>query len=245
MLAFGCAQAGLAISFAPAVNRVLRGCGGPASAVASQHQRDGPVPVAHDSRGDRGDHRLSGWAVAATGRGRRGVVARPAGMGGDSQRGDRGRAGTAVVGPEVLRRAASGSSLCPRAAGPNPCCWPGPRWRRTGFAFLAAEGFAPDGHFPWLTAVIFAAGVLLVAMRPRDRGRAEAIGCSSSVWRLPHAREADAKRVRTLRSARPALRRNSAPARSRAPVPRRRRCRRRRSPRRHGQAGRRRGRRRW
>jgi membrane protein implicated in regulation of membrane protease activity len=44
-----------------------------------------------------------------------------------------------------------------------------------GFAFLAAEGFAPDGHFPWLTVVIFAAGVLLVALRPRDRVRATAI----------------------------------------------------------------------
>jgi hypothetical protein len=44
-----------------------------------------------------------------------------------------------------------------------------------GFAFLAAEGFAPDGHFPWLTAVIFAAGLLLVAVRPRDRVRATAI----------------------------------------------------------------------
>jgi fucose 4-O-acetylase-like acetyltransferase len=38
-----------------------------------------------------------------------------------------------------------------------------------GLAFLAAEGFAPGGHFPWLTAAIFAAGVLLVALCPRDR----------------------------------------------------------------------------
>ena len=38
-----------------------------------------------------------------------------------------------------------------------------------GLAFLAAEGFAPYGHFPRLTAVIFAVGVLLVALCPRDR----------------------------------------------------------------------------
>ena len=35
-----------------------------------------------------------------------------------------------------------------------------------GLAFVAAEGFAPDGHFPWLTASIFAVGVLLVTLCP-------------------------------------------------------------------------------
>jgi multisubunit Na+/H+ antiporter MnhB subunit len=35
-----------------------------------------------------------------------------------------------------------------------------------GLAFVAAGGFAPDGHFPWLTALIFAVGVLLVTLRP-------------------------------------------------------------------------------
>jgi fucose 4-O-acetylase-like acetyltransferase len=35
-----------------------------------------------------------------------------------------------------------------------------------GLSFIAAEGFAPDGRFPWLTALIFVAGVLLVALRP-------------------------------------------------------------------------------
>jgi hypothetical protein len=34
---------------------------------------------------------------------------------------------------------------------------------------VAAEGFAPDGRFPWLVAVVFAAGVLLVAFRPTAR----------------------------------------------------------------------------
>ena len=35
-----------------------------------------------------------------------------------------------------------------------------------GLEFIAADGFAPDGHFPWLTGLVFAVGVLLVALRP-------------------------------------------------------------------------------
>jgi hypothetical protein len=35
-----------------------------------------------------------------------------------------------------------------------------------GLSCIAAGGFAPDGHFPWLTGLIFAVGVLLVALRP-------------------------------------------------------------------------------
>jgi hypothetical protein len=35
-----------------------------------------------------------------------------------------------------------------------------------GLAFFAALGFAPDGRFPWVTALVFAAGVVLVAIRP-------------------------------------------------------------------------------
>ncbi len=36
-------------------------------------------------------------------------------------------------------------------------------------SLIAAEGFAPDGRFPWLTAAIFAAGALLAAFRPEAR----------------------------------------------------------------------------
>ncbi len=35
-----------------------------------------------------------------------------------------------------------------------------------GLAFLAADGFAPDGHYPWVVALIFAAGALLVTFGP-------------------------------------------------------------------------------
>jgi hypothetical protein len=37
-----------------------------------------------------------------------------------------------------------------------------------GLAYVAAGGFAPDGKFPWVTAVIFAVGAALVALRPRQ-----------------------------------------------------------------------------
>ena len=41
-----------------------------------------------------------------------------------------------------------------------------------GLAYLAAQGFALYGHFPWLTAVIFGVGVLLVALCSPGRARA-------------------------------------------------------------------------
>ncbi len=41
-----------------------------------------------------------------------------------------------------------------------------------GLAYLAAQGFAPYGHFPWLTAVIFGVGVLLVALCSPGRAHA-------------------------------------------------------------------------
>lgn len=41
-------------------------------------------------------------------------------------------------------------------------------------SMIAAEGFAPDGHFAWLTAVVFAAGAVLAAFRPATRSAARA-----------------------------------------------------------------------
>ncbi len=40
-----------------------------------------------------------------------------------------------------------------------------------GLHLVAQAGFAPDGRFSWLTAVVFAAGVVLVALRPRQVSR--------------------------------------------------------------------------
>jgi hypothetical protein len=36
----------------------------------------------------------------------------------------------------------------------------------TGLHFFAYGGFAPDGHFPWVSAAILGCGVLLVALLP-------------------------------------------------------------------------------
>jgi surface polysaccharide O-acyltransferase-like enzyme len=38
-----------------------------------------------------------------------------------------------------------------------------------GLAFIAAERFAPDGHLPWVIALVFTVGVVLVAFRPAGR----------------------------------------------------------------------------
>jgi surface polysaccharide O-acyltransferase-like enzyme len=40
----------------------------------------------------------------------------------------------------------------------------------SGLHFFAYAGFAPDGHLPWVTAALFAAGVVLVALRPTKPG---------------------------------------------------------------------------
>jgi len=61
-----------------------------------------------------------------------------------------------------------GTSLTDRWA--EPIILAGAAMAAYGLAFVAAEGFAPDGHFPWLTGLIFAAGVLLVALRPAKVG---------------------------------------------------------------------------
>jgi len=45
-----------------------------------------------------------------------------------------------------------------------------------GLGFFAAEGFAPAGHFPWPTTLIFAVGALLVALRPAKAGKHPATG---------------------------------------------------------------------
>jgi fucose 4-O-acetylase-like acetyltransferase len=45
-----------------------------------------------------------------------------------------------------------------------------------GLAYIAAAGFAPDEHFPWRTGLIFAVGVLLVALRPAKVGAQPVVG---------------------------------------------------------------------
>jgi ABC-type multidrug transport system permease subunit len=57
-----------------------------------------------------------------------------------------------------------------------------------GLAFFAAEGFAPYGRFPRLTAAIFVVGVLLVALSPA--GSHQRLG-------TPHAAVASRRRSQT------------------------------------------------
>jgi len=51
----------------------------------------------------------------------------------------------------------------------EPIMFAGASMAAYGLAFFAAEGFAPYGHFPRVTAAIFVVGVLLVALCPQDR----------------------------------------------------------------------------
>ena len=45
-----------------------------------------------------------------------------------------------------------------------------------GITFVSAGGFAPDGHFPWHSMIIFAVGAVLVSLTPRLRSVAEQPG---------------------------------------------------------------------
>jgi surface polysaccharide O-acyltransferase-like enzyme len=166
MLAFGCTQAALAITLAPAVNRTLRA--GflrrllttansnvmalylwhmiPVVIVAIVGYPAGLLPQPVEGTADWWLARLE-WVVILTlvtavemvllYWGRR-FFAAPLGM--------------------------LGTPLTDRWA--EPIMLAGAAMAAYGLAFVSAEGFAPDGHFPWLTGLIFAVGVLLVALRP-------------------------------------------------------------------------------
>jgi surface polysaccharide O-acyltransferase-like enzyme len=170
MLAFGCAQAGLVITLAPALNRALRA--GfvqrllttansnvmalylwhmiPVVIVAIVGYPAGLLPQPVEGTAEWWFARLE-WVVILTlvtavemvllYWGRK-VFAAPLGM--------------------------LGTPLTDRWA--EPAMLAGAAMAAYGLAFLAAEGFAPDAHFPWLTGLIFAVGVLLVALRPAKVG---------------------------------------------------------------------------
>jgi fucose 4-O-acetylase-like acetyltransferase len=175
MLAFGCAQAGLAIALAPAVGGMLRGA-------ASQRVL---------SRANTNVMALYLWhmipvVIVA-------ITAYPAGLLSQPDEGDAswwlarlewvailsvvtgaelallwwGRSFFAAPLPEVA---------VPKGGWAEPVLLAGALMASYGFAVLAAEGFAPDGHYRWLTAVVFAVGVLLAAMRSTGRDRSVAIG---------------------------------------------------------------------
>jgi surface polysaccharide O-acyltransferase-like enzyme len=174
MLAFGGAQAGLAIAFAPALSSVLRG--GAVQRVLSRANTNVMALYLW--------HMIPVVIVA--------VTAYPAGL---LPQPDEGGAQwwlarlqwvailsvvTAVElallwwGRRFFAAPLPGVSV-PRGRWAEPVMLVGTLMASYGFAFLAAEGFAPDGHFPWLTAAIFAVGVLLVALRSKSRVHVEAV----------------------------------------------------------------------
>jgi surface polysaccharide O-acyltransferase-like enzyme len=170
MLAFGCAQAGLVITLAPALNRALRA--GfvqrllttansnvmalylwhmiPVVIVAIVGYPAGLLPQPVEGTAEWWFARLEWVVILALVTvvemvllywGRK-LFAAPLGM--------------------------LGTPLTDRWA--EPIMLAGAAMAAYGLAFLAAEGFAPDAHFPWLTGLIFAIGVLLVALRPAKVG---------------------------------------------------------------------------
>jgi hypothetical protein len=165
MLAFGCAQAGLAISFAPALNRALRG----------------DVVQRVLSRANTNVLALYLWhmipvVIVAT-------IGYPAGL---LPQPDEGHAVWWLARLEwlVILGLVTAVELALLNWGRRLFAAPlpalnvvGSRWAEPimlagastaayGLAFFAAEGFAPYGHFPRLTAAIFLVGVLMVALCP-------------------------------------------------------------------------------
>jgi hypothetical protein len=174
MLAFGCAQAGLAIAFAPAVNSMLRG--GTFQRVLSRANNNVMALYLW--------HMIPVVIVA--------VTAYPAGLLPQPDEGDaqwwlarlEWVAILSVVTAAELALLWWGRSFfaaplpdltVPTGGWAEPVRLSGTLMASYGLAFLAAKGFAPDGHFPWLTALIFTVGVLLVAMRSQGRVRVESI----------------------------------------------------------------------
>ena len=56
-----------------------------------------------------------------------------------------------------------------------------------GLAYVAAEGFAPDGHYPWIAALVFAVGAALVALRPAQVAGGQLIPHLRPDEAIPHA----------------------------------------------------------
>lgn len=168
MLAFGCAEAGLAIAFAPAVNRTLR---------AAWVRR--ALSVANTNVMALYLWHMIPVVIVA-------VVAYPAGLLPQPAEGSAAwwlarlewvAVVSVVAGVEMVvlgwQRRIFGAPL-PTVAIRLPRRW-GEAVTLVGAALavyslenLAADGFVPNGRFPSMTAVVFAAGLILVMFRPAD-----------------------------------------------------------------------------
>lgn len=167
MLAFACAQAGIVMTVAPALNRLLRG--GVTRRVLS---------VANDNIMALYLWHMIPVVILA-------IVAYPAGLLPQPPEGTAQwwlarlewvviLALLAAVEMALLwgaRRVFAaplptlGIPLADRLA--EPLMLAGNVMAAYGLEFLAADGFAPDGQFPRVTLLVFAVGVVLVALRPR------------------------------------------------------------------------------
>jgi len=166
MLAYGCAQAGLAMAAAPALNRALRH-----DAVRRL------LSVANDNVMALYLWHMLPVVIVA-------VAAYPAGLIPQPQEGTAAWwlvrlewiailgvvAGVEMVLLWSLRRFFAaplpmlGVPLTERVA--VVLMLAGAALAAGGLHWLSAEGFAPDGRFDWATAAVFGGGVLLVALRP-------------------------------------------------------------------------------
>ena len=168
MLAFGCAQAGLAISLAPLLNRALR----PGAVQRALSRANTNVMALYLW------HMIPVVIVA--------IIGYPAGLLPQPAEGGAqwwlARLQWVVILSVVTAvelallwwgRAIFAAPLpvlnVLRGRWAEPIMLAGAAMASYGLAFLAAEGFAPYGHFPRLTAVIFAVGVLLVTLCAQDR----------------------------------------------------------------------------
>jgi fucose 4-O-acetylase-like acetyltransferase len=165
MLAFGCAQAGLVISLAPALNRALRG-----RAVERVLARANSNVMALYLW-----HMIPVVVVA--------IVGYPAGLLPQPVEGTAQWWLTRLEWVLVLSLVTAvelallwwGRSFFAaplpalnvlRGRWAEPITLVGAALAAYGLAYLAAAGFAPDGSFPWPAAATFAVGVLLVALVP-------------------------------------------------------------------------------
>lgn len=171
LLAFGCAQAGLAITLAPVLNRLLR----PRRVQRALSVANNNVMALYLW------HMLPVVLVA--------IIGYPNGLLPQPPQGTAqwwlARLEWVVILSLVtavellllwwLRRIVA--SPLPTVGVPLTERWTGPAlvagtaMAAYGLAYVAALGFAPDGRFPWISAVVFAAGLLLVAVNP-TRGTA-------------------------------------------------------------------------
>jgi surface polysaccharide O-acyltransferase-like enzyme len=166
LLAFGCAQAGLVMTLAPALNRALRA--GPVKRVLAIGNNNVMALYLW--------HMIPVVVVA--------IVAYPAGLLPQPTEGT-GQWWLARLEWVVVLSIAVAIELVLLWWGRRVFAAPVPmlgvplsdRWTEPviligaamaafGLSLLAADGFAPDGHFGWMIALIFAIGTLLVALRP-------------------------------------------------------------------------------